>query len=96
MAKAIPGFEYDFAHIPVEVRAYGDPFAGDTEEEDKEAKDPNRRTTGWSFLKFLAWVFFVIFIIALILYVIIAIIDAIETTYGQDENKRLVKSRVDQ
>lgn len=70
MVKAVPGFEYNFNSIPVEVRAYSDPFAGKAEEEEKEAKDPSRTKSSFSFWKFLMWVAFIVFIIFLILTVV--------------------------
>lgn len=96
MTKAIPGFEYDFDHVPIEVRAYADPFAGDTEEEEKEAEDPQRKKSSWSFLKFLAWVFFIIFLIAFLIWLIIAIIDWIRGAKSSSENRRLVNKRAEE
>lgn len=75
MSKAIPDFKYDFDHVPVEVRALADPFAGKTEEEVKESEDPGRTKSSFSFWKFLMWIAFLTFIIALILYIILTIID---------------------
>lgn len=94
--KAIPGFEYNFDHVPIEVRAYVDPFAGKTEEEDKEAEDPTRTKSGFSFLKFFMWVALVIFIITFTIWLILTIIDGIKGSYDTEEARRLVKLRASQ
>lgn len=67
MVKAIPGFEYTFSNVPIEVRAEVDPFAGKLEEEQKESEDPGRRRTSFGFFKFLM-------ILSLILFIIFAIL----------------------
>jgi flagellar biosynthesis/type III secretory pathway M-ring protein FliF/YscJ len=74
MARAIPGFSYEFNKVPVEVRAYVDPFADKPEEEEMEAKDSSRTKSSFSFFKFLMWLFFILFIIALIATIIVFVL----------------------
>mmetsp|Transcript_29668 Transcript_29668/g.29253 ORF Transcript_29668/g.29253 Transcript_29668/m.29253 type:complete len:101 (+) Transcript_29668:33-335(+) len=93
MAKAIPGAEYDFSNVPIEVRAYADPFAGDTQEEDLEARDPSRKSGGLSFLKFIAWLVFIVFLIALIAWGVIMASDYFSDSMRTEEKKNLVKSK---
>jgi hypothetical protein len=93
MDKAIPDFKYDFDHVPIEVRAFGDPFAGKTEEEVKESEDPKRSKSSFSFWAFVMWIALITFIISLVLYVILTIIDCIKDSHDQGEARQLVKSR---
>ena len=93
MIKAVPGFEYNFAHVPIEVRADADPFAGKTEEEDKEAEDPSRNKGSFSFWGFLMWIAFLVFIISFILWLFLTCVDIIKTNHDQEEARQLVKER---
>lgn len=94
MTKAVPGVEYDFSNVPIEVRAYADPFAGDTEEEDLEARDPSRKSGGFSFIKFIAWLAFIVFLIALIAWGVIMASDYFSESMRTEEKRNLVKSKV--
>ena len=93
MVKADPGVEYLFDNIPIEVRAYNDPFAGNTEEEEKEAKDPSRTKSTFTFWKLLMWLSFIAFLFFLIWLAAPFAFNFINKFMNPEENRRLIDSQ---
>lgn len=94
MIKANPGVEYLFDNVPIEVRAYNDPFAGNTEEEEMEAKDPTRTKSSFTFWKLLMWLSFIGFLFFLLWLAAPFAFNYINKLMNPDENKRLINSQI--
>ena len=85
----MPGVEYLFDKVPIEIRAYIDPSLHKTQTE-----KPKTTPSSFSIWKLLMWLCFIIFLILIIIFVIAIIVYLITESKRKDENKRLINPNV--
>lgn len=91
MVKAVPDFEYNFANVQVEVRAASDPFAGKSDEEAKEAEDPNRKRSHTTIWTIFMWISLALFLLFFILFVTVLVIYFLRERKKDEGHRELVR-----